>query len=139
MRKIVLLSWALLLLLLCSCSSNQTTRNETRFDPSTTGSETRFDPSGEVFVAYDEPPLLFGSINPEYPEFARNHRMQGTVVLEVEVYKTGEIGNIRVKKSVTSLDQAAIDAVKRVRFKPGLSNGKAVNSLIIIPVEFRLN
>ena len=103
MRKIVLLSWALLLLLLCSCSSNQTARSETWYDPLVEESETKFDPSGAVFVAYDEPPILLGRINPEYPEFARRHRIQGTVVLEVDVYKTGEIGNINVKRSVSAL------------------------------------
>jgi len=37
------------------------------------------------------------------------------------------------------LDQAAIDAVRKVRFQPGRSSGQPVDVLLIIPVEFKLN
>jgi len=128
MRKIVLLSWMLLLLLVCSCSSNQAERSGSMFDPSVTGQ-----------VNYDQPPQIMGVISPDYPMIARKHRVQGVVVLEVKVYKSGEVGNIKVKKSIPPLDQAAINAVEGVRFKPALQNGKAVDASVVIPIEFRLN
>jgi len=92
------------------------------------------------FVAYDDPPVVIGTISPEYPEFAKRARQQGTVVLEVEVLKDGSIRNIVVKRSVPGgLDEAAIAAVRKVRFQPGRSSGQPVDCLVIIPVEFKLN
>lgn len=91
------------------------------------------------FVAYDDAPVVIGTIAPEYPEFARRAKQQGTVVLEVEVLKDGSIRNIMVKRSVPGgLDDAAIAAVRKVKFQPGRSSGQPVDCLVIIPVEFKL-
>jgi len=94
------------------------------------------------FVPYDIPPKVIGQISPEYPEASREAGIQGTVVLEAEIYMDGSIGEIRVKRSVQAgpggLDEAAIKAVRAVTFEPGKADGKAVDSLVIIPVEFRL-
>ncbi|MDD4310529.1 MAG: energy transducer TonB, partial [Candidatus Cloacimonetes bacterium] len=91
------------------------------------------------FVAYDDAPVVIGTIAPEYPEFARRAKQQGTVVLEVEVLKDGSVRNIHVKRSIPGgLDDAAIAAVKKVRFQPGRSSGQPVDCLVIIPVEFKL-
>lgn len=91
------------------------------------------------FVAYDDAPVVIGTISPEYPEFARRAKQQGTVVLEVEVLKDGSVREIRVKRSVPGgLDDAAIAAVRKVKFQPGRSSGQPVDCLVIIPVEFKL-
>ncbi len=94
------------------------------------------------FVPYDDAPVVIGSIEPEYPDFAKRARQQGTVVLEVEVLKDGSIRNIHVKRSVSSipggLDDAAIAAVRKVRFQPGRSSGQPVDCLVIIPIDFKL-
>ncbi|HNQ42972.1 MAG TPA: energy transducer TonB [Candidatus Cloacimonadota bacterium] len=105
----------------------------------TSASLTQVDDGPVNFVPYDEPPVVIGSISPVYPEFAQRAKVQGTVVLEVEVLKDGSIRNIRVKRSVPGgLDEAAIDAVRKVRFQPGRSSGQPVDVLLIIPVEFKL-
>ncbi|HOH46668.1 MAG TPA: energy transducer TonB [Candidatus Cloacimonadota bacterium] len=49
------------------------------------------------FIPYDDPPVPIGTISPEYPDFAKRAGVQGTVVLEVEVYRDGQVGDIRVK------------------------------------------
>ncbi|GAB1467535.1 energy transducer TonB [Candidatus Cloacimonadota bacterium] len=91
-------------------------------------------------VAYDEPPVVIGTIAPEYPDFAKRAKQQGTVVLEVEVLKDGSVRNISVKRSVPGgLDEAAIAAVRKVKFQPGRSSGQPVDCLVIIPVEFKIN
>jgi len=93
-----------------------------------------------IFVAYDDPPVVIGTISPEYPDFARRAKQQGTVMLEVEVLKDGSVRDIRVKRSVPGgLDEAAIAAVRKVKFQPGRSSGQPVDCLVIIPVEFKLN
>lgn len=94
------------------------------------------------FVPYDIPPKVIGQISPDYPEASRKAGIQGTVVLEAEIFWDGSIGEIRVKRSVQAgpggLDEAAIKAVRAVTFEPGKADGKAVDTLVIIPVEFRL-
>lgn len=94
------------------------------------------------FIPYDDPPVPIGSINPEYPDFAKRAGVQGTVVLEVEVYSDGVVGDIRVRRSVQAgpggLDEAAIAAVRRIRFQPGRSSGRPVDTLVIVPIEFTL-
>lgn len=93
-------------------------------------------------VPYDDPPIPIGEIKPIYPEFFQRAKVQGTVVLEVDVYCDGSVGNIKVLRSVISgaggLDEAAIDAVRKIKFIPGKSAGKPVDTHVIIPVEFRL-
>jgi periplasmic protein TonB len=106
----------------------------------TSSSLSQVDETPVNFVPYDEPPVVIGSISPVYPEFAKRNRVQGTVVLEVEVLKDGSVRNIFVKRSVAGgLDDAAIEAVRKVRFQPGRSSGQPVDVLLIIPVEFSLN
>ncbi|MEF3694020.1 MAG: energy transducer TonB [Candidatus Cloacimonadota bacterium] len=94
------------------------------------------------FIPYDDPPVPIGSISPEYPDFAKRAGVQGTVVLEVEVYSDGVVGDIRVRRSVQAgpggLDEAAIAAVRRIRFQPGRSSGRPVDTLVIVPIEFTL-
>jgi len=96
-----------------------------------------------VFVEYDDPPVMLGNLNPEYPAFARNAGLQGMVVLEVEVYRDGTIGDIRVRRSLQSgpggLDESAIKAVRKMKFQPGRSSGQPVDTMVIIPIEFKLN
>jgi len=107
----------------------------------TTSSALSRDRDGEMvkFEAYDDPPVIIGELRPDYPDAAKRTRTQGTVVLEVEVYRDGTVGNVRVQRSIIGLDDAAIAAVRRVRFQPGKSGGHPIDTLVIIPVEFRLN
>ncbi len=91
------------------------------------------------FVPYDDAPVVIGTISPEYPEFARNAKLQGIVVLEVEVLKDGSVRGIEVKRSVGGgLDEAAIAAVKKVRFQPGRSSGQPVDCQVKISIEFKI-
>ena len=92
------------------------------------------------FVPYDDPPQVVGVLTPEYPAFARSNRIQGRVTLEIQVYKDGSVGDIKVMKTDSPLlNEAAIAAVKRVRFQPGKSGGNPVNTTVIIPIDFRIN
>jgi len=61
------------------------------------------------------------------------------VILEAEVLKDGSVRDIRVRRGVGGgLDEAAIEAVRKVKFQPGKSSGQPVDCLVIIPVEFRI-
>jgi protein TonB len=74
-----------------------------------------------------------------YPEEAAKAGIQGTVFVKAYVGKTGMIDDVAVEKSPNDLlSQAALDAVRQVRFKPGTVNGEPVKVMVMIPVKFAL-
>ena len=75
---------------------------------------------------------------PEYPLVAKNGRVQGDVDVEVIIGATGVVENVRVVKSVPMLDRAALDAVKRWRYKPTVLNGVPVSVRTRVRVSFAL-
>lgn len=93
-------------------------------------------PSEGEFVYYEDAPAPVTQVQPTYPEMAREANVQGRVVLHVLVGKDGRVKNVKVMRSVTMLDQAAVDAVKKWVFKPALSNNKPVAVWVEVPVDF---
>jgi len=84
------------------------------------------------------PALLF-KVEPEYSEEARKAKYQGTVLLYIEVDPSGKATNIKVARSLgLGLDEKAIEAVKKWKFKPGYKDGKPVTVAATIEVNFRL-
>ena len=84
-----------------------------------------------------EPKRISGS-PPEYPLIARYAHVQGVVILEAVIDERGEVGRIKVLRSVPLLDQAAITAVQQWRYTPTLLNGVPVSVLMTITVNFTL-
>jgi TonB family protein len=84
-------------------------------------------------------PILVYKVDPDYTEEARAAKLEGTVVLYVEVDVTGTATNIKVQRSLgLGLDEKAIEAVKQWRFKPGQKDGKPVTTAATLAVNFRL-
>lgn len=84
-------------------------------------------------------PTLLSKVEPEYSEEARRAKYQGTVVLYVEVYPDGKAHNLKVLRSLgLGLDEKAIEAVNKWKFRPGYKDGKAVAVQATIEVNFRL-
>lgn len=84
-------------------------------------------------------PQVLYKIDPEYSEEARKAKYSGTVVLYIEVDPTGKARNLRVVKGIgLGLDEKAIEAVNKWKFKPGLRDGKPVTVAAHIEVNFRL-
>jgi TonB family protein len=76
---------------------------------------------------------------PEYSEEARKAKWQGAVLLELVVDANGVPQEIKVVRSLgLGLDQKAIEAVQKWRFKPGQKDGKPVPVSANIEVNFRL-
>lgn len=81
-------------------------------------------------------------LNPlPYPESARRRGQEGTVRLEVLVKIDGRVGDVRLENSSGHrvLDRAALQAVRRWRFKPATRYGQVVESRVVIPVDFVLH
>jgi TonB family protein len=84
------------------------------------------------------PALLF-KVEPEYSEEARKAKYQGTVLLYIQVDPGGKATNIRVVRSLgLGLDEKAMEAVRKWKFKPGYKDGKPVTVEATIEVNFRL-
>jgi TonB family protein len=98
-----------------------------------------FNPPSFSEYGYNDPPEPINPVLPEYPRELIRTGIQGTVVLQVDIFKDGEIRKIKVVKSLSDgLDEAAINAVKQWKFRPGRKDGKPVDTSVIIPVEFTL-
>lgn len=84
-------------------------------------------------------PKVIFQVEPEYSEDARKAKFQGTVVIALVVDEKGNPRDIRVVRPLgMGLDQKAIEAVEKWRFRPGQKDGKAVATQATIEVSFRL-
>ena len=92
------------------------------------------------FIPYEDPPQPLSSIRPVYPEIAQEAGIEGTVVVQVFVDKKGRVQDTLVLKGIpnTGLDEAAVTAIKKTRFRPAKQRERAVGVWISIPVNFRL-
>ena len=75
-----------------------------------------------------------------YPPMAIENGVQGRVIVQFVVTKTGAIGNVKVVRSVDrDLDNEAIRVCKKLpNFIPGKQNGQPVNVWYTLPVTFKL-
>jgi|GEM_PF-324364 len=97
------------------------------------------------FVPYDEPPSPIGGFkaiqeNLIYPEKAKQAGIEGTTVIQARVDEKGDIEKAVVLQSSGNdeLDAAAIEALKKTKFKPAVFDKKPVGVYILIPVMFNL-
>lgn len=84
-------------------------------------------------------PVVIFKVDPEYSEEARKAKYSGQVMLQVVVDAEGHARDIHVIKSLgMGLDEKAIEAVEKWKFKPGMKGGQAVAVRANIEVNFRL-
>lgn len=77
--------------------------------------------------------------NPVYTDEARSLKLEGEVLLEVEFGSSAQLHVNRVVRGLGhGLDEAAIAAANKMRFKPALRNGQPVDSTAIVHVVFQL-
>jgi TonB family protein len=84
------------------------------------------------------PVLIFAPI-PEFSDEARRNKYQGVCMIVVVVDAQGIPRNpVVVQPLGEGLDQQALAAIPRYRFKPGMKDGHPVATRITIEVNFRL-
>ena len=78
---------------------------------------------------------------PEYPHLARRKSEQGRVLLQVLVSENGKAEKVQIDTSsgYSSLDQAALEAVRKWSFIPAKKGNRPVSAYVIVPVRFSLN
>jgi TonB family protein len=82
--------------------------------------------------------LLVSRVQPEYPADAKEQRVQGAVVLKVNLDKEGNVANIQLVSGHPLLAPAAIEAVKRWKYRPYLLNGAPTEVETQVTVNFTL-
>lgn len=103
------------------------------------------DETATIFVPYDEPPTPIGGFaaiqrNLKYPEIARKAGVEGKVLVHVRVDKKGNVISTKILQSLgnNGCDEAAVEAIKKVKWKPAYQRDKPVTVWIAIPVVFKL-
>ncbi len=82
--------------------------------------------------------LLLAPIVPQYPAIAKAAHVEGTVVIHALISRTGSIEQAQVLSGSPMLQNAALEAVKTVRYRPYLLNGQPTEVDTTITVNFRI-
>ena len=99
-----------------------------------------------IFVAYDEPAQIIGGLGAiqkhlKYPSFAWKTRTAGTVFVRVLVGvdgRTEKMEIIKAKPTRMGFEEAAMEALKKVRWEPAMQREKKIRVWATILVQFSL-
>jgi TonB family protein len=86
-------------------------------------------------------PTVLSEVKPSYTADAMRQKIQGIVMVEAVVMPDGGVGQVQVVRSLDptfGLDQEAVKAVRRWRFRPGTRFGQPVPVLVEIELTFTL-
>jgi len=103
-----------------------------------------FSSKGKYLIAADEMPEPIGGLasiqkNIRYPQLAKLAGIEGKVYVLAFLDEVGNVANARVIKGIgAGCDEAALEAVKIVKFTPARNNGKPVKVQVTIPIVFKL-
>ena len=91
-------------------------------------------PGGEAAL------LKWVSEHIRYPAMAQENNIQGRVIVQFVVTKTGDVGEVKVVRGKDpDLDKEAMRVVKSLpKFVPGKMNGHSVNVWYTLPISFKL-
>jgi TonB family protein len=85
-------------------------------------------------------PVVIQRVNPLYPRTALAMHLNGNVVVECIIDKTGHVRDARVVSSSSPLfNQSAIDAVLQWQFTPGTLHGRSIDTIFDLNVTFRVS
>ena len=81
-------------------------------------------------------PRKIRDVAPIYPEAARQAKVSGIVILELQLDVNGSVTVVRILRSIPLLDAAAIEAVRQWQYEPMIVNGKAIPIPLTVTVPF---
>lgn len=84
-------------------------------------------------------PRVLSKVDANYTQEARDAKIEGTVVVDVEVHPDGKAHNLKVERTLDpGLDRSALDAISAWRFQPATKNGKPIAVKATIEINFKL-
>jgi protein TonB len=75
---------------------------------------------------------------PAYPPIAKQLRIEGSAELEAVVSEDGTVEKVTILGGNALLTHPAADALKKWKFTPFTSDGKAVKALVPVSIGFKL-
>jgi protein TonB len=85
-------------------------------------------------------PRVIRRVEPAYPLTARTNGVKGIVIMQVLIDKTGAVRQVMVLKGLTpDLSQAAVDAVRQWQWAPATLDGKPVDVVFNLTINFKLD
>jgi protein TonB len=92
------------------------------------------------FVSVEIYPVMIHEHKPDYPHLAQQAGITGIVIVWAVIDEEGNVIDARVFKSsgTKSLDEAAVQAAYKNKFKPGIQNGRPIKVPVTYNVEFKL-
>lgn len=85
------------------------------------------------------PPVKVRDVKPAYPKEAIDAGVGGTVVMRLMIGCSGEVVDAEVVNGVPQLNDAALDAARRWRYRPTLMNGVPVPVTLHATITFTPN
>jgi periplasmic protein TonB len=82
--------------------------------------------------------MLIAPIRPVYPTIAKSAHVEGAVVVEAIISKTGTVESLHVVSGPPMLQNAALDAIRAARYQPYRLNGEPTEVETRITVNFRI-
>ena len=99
-------------------------------------------PSGPQFkfIPYDDPPRPITPIKPVYPDIAQEAGIEGQVLVQCFIDEKGKVKETIVVKGIpnTGLNESAVQALRKTRFRPAKQRERPVGVWITIPINFKL-
>jgi TonB family protein len=77
-------------------------------------------------------------VNPEYPQMARQLKIEGPVELEAVVSETGQVESVSIVSGNPVLTKPAAEAVRKWKFIPQMQDGKPARVIAPISLSFKL-
>lgn len=102
---------------------------------------------GAAVTAQDEPKKITRAealsavvtkVQPEYPNIAKQLKIQGSVELKVLVAETGDVTKVDIVSGNPMFTAVSAQAVKRWKFKPFVENGKPIPVLAPVTIDFKM-
>ena len=84
------------------------------------------------------PGTVIRRVEPQYPADAKSRRIQGPVVLDVQVLSDGNVGTIGIVSGEPPLTEAAVHAVRQWKYQPNVVNGRPVEGQTRVTINFTL-
>ncbi|MBA3805178.1 MAG: TonB family protein [Acidobacteria bacterium] len=83
-------------------------------------------------------PQPFRRLRPSYPETAARVEAEATVDIQAEIDAKGEVGRVEIVRwAGFGLDEAALETVRQLHFRPAMRNGAPVPLRVLLRYNFR--
>ncbi len=85
-------------------------------------------------------PEIVSRVNPAYPRMAQQKKVEGTVIISILISENGDVADARVLREAggsSGLNEAAMAAVRKWKFRPAVKEGKRVKVWMTYPIVFK--